>query len=171
AASRDEAKARQLAMSDAEIKALLYSQDAARFLLLYNPEKARNYPAPKKFMDGAVFVKQQPLEQLASGQYNKVPIILGTNRDKRRIFMYRDRRGGDVIKNDPDEYVRATKYVSDVRKLVGVDNLARVMSPVQPGSVYAYRFDWDEQATTPDGVNLAVAVGAAHSTEMAFVFG
>src|SRR5690606_34960593 len=52
AEDRTAAKALQLTMSDAEVRDLLYQQDAAAFLQLYKPEQARNYPAPKKFRDG-----------------------------------------------------------------------------------------------------------------------
>lgn len=170
AADRDAAKTLQLAMSDEEIRELLYGQDAAEFLQLFNPEQARNYPAPKKFRDGHVFVDTPPLEQLANGDYNQVPIILGTNRDERRIYMYQDPRWQPLLRSDPEEYVRVAKYPSDLWKLTGVDQLARIMSDVQQEPVFAYRFDWDEQATW-QGVDLSVAIGAAHSVEMAFVFG
>ncbi len=169
AADRDEAKTLQEAMSDAEVRTRLYAQPAPDFLRLYNPEGSRNYPAPKKFRDGAVFLEQDPIEQLASGNYNRVPIILGTNRDERRIYMYG--QWADVIRSDPDEYVRVSKYPSHRVKLRGVDDLARIMSPAQAPPVFAYRFDWDEQATTADGLDMSIAIGAAHSTEMAFVFG
>jgi para-nitrobenzyl esterase len=169
APNRDAAKALQQSMSDADIKTLLYAENAAEFLRLFNPEGARNYPAPKKFMDGTVIVDEPPLEQLSSRQYNQVPIILGTNRHERRIYMYREWEG--VIRHDPDEYVRVSRYPSDIRKLRGVDELARILSSAQDGGVFAYRFDWDEQGTTPDGLDLSLAIGAAHSTEMAFVFG
>ena len=169
ATDREEAKTIQESMSEEEIRTLLYSEPAPDFLRLYNPEGSRNYPAPKKFRDGTVFVDRDPMEQLASGEYNQVPIILGTNRDERRIYMYR--AWADVIRNDPDEYVRVSKYPSDRVKIRGVDGLARVMAPAQDAPVFAYRFDWDEQATTPDGLDLSIAIGAAHSTEMAFVFG
>ena len=169
AADRREAKALQEEMSEAEIRTLLHAEPAPAFLRLYNPEGSRNYPAPKKFMDGTVFVERDPHEQLASGDYNQVPIILGTNRDERRIYMYG--QWADVIRSDPDEYVRVSRYPSHRVKLRGVDDLARTMAPAQSEPVYAYRFDWDEQATTADGLDMAIAIGAAHSTEMAFVFG
>ena len=169
AADRESAKAYQQNMSDAEIRELLYTQEAASFLRLYNPQAARNYPAPKKFTDGAVFVEQAPLDQLAAGDYNKVPIILGTNRDERRIYLYG--AWADTIREDPDEYVRFAHYPSVQWKWRGVDNLARRMAPVQDAPVFAFRFDWDEQQTREDGFDMAVAIGAAHSTEMAFVFG
>ncbi|MEX1032088.1 MAG: carboxylesterase family protein [Cellvibrionaceae bacterium] len=170
AANREEAIGLQQTMSDAAIRELLYSQPAADFLKLYNPTGARNYPAPKKFRDGTVFVETPPMEQLAAGDYNQVPIILGTNRDERRIYMYRDPQWVPVLKEDPDEYIRVAKYPSDAWKLRGVDDLARIMQPVQGDNVYAYRFDWDEEATY-EGIDLAVGIGAGHSVEMAFVFG
>lgn len=171
AADREQARELQLSMSPEEIRALLYSQKAADFLRLYNPGGSRNYPAPKKFRDGVVFVDQDPLAQLASGEYYQVPMILGTNRDERRIYMYQDPHWAAVIRENPDEYVRSARYVSDRQKLTGVDQLARLMSEAQAAGVFAYRFDWDEQRVTPDGIDMAIAMGAAHSTEMAFVFG
>jgi para-nitrobenzyl esterase len=169
ASDRDEAKALQQRMGNEDIRALLYAQSAPEFLRLYNPEGSRNYPAPKKFRDGTVFVEQDPLEQLASGAYNQVPIILGSNRDERRIYMYG--QWADVIRSDPDEYVRVSRYPSYSVRLRAVDGLARLMAPAQDAPVFAYRFDWDEQRTTDDGLDMSVAIGAAHSTEMAFVFG
>lgn len=169
AADRTSAVALQDSMSDSAIRELLYAQDAASFLKLYNPEGARNYPAPKKFADGTVFIKQDPLEQLASGNYNQVPIILGTNRDERRIYLYGAWIG--AIRNDPEEYIRFAHYPSVQWKWRGVDELARRMAPAQDAPVYAFRFDWDEQRTSDNGLDMAIAIGAAHSTEMAFVFG
>src|SRR5690606_3463068 len=156
-------------MSDEEIRELLLGQDAAAFLQLYNPEASRNYPAPKKFSDGTVFIEQDPLEQLSSGNYNQVPIMLGTNRDERRIYLY----GAmiDTIRSDPEEYIRFAHYPSVQWKYRGVDELARRMAPAQDAPVYAFRFDWDEQRVSDSGLDMAIAIGAAHSTEMAFVFG
>ncbi|MES3008924.1 MAG: carboxylesterase family protein [Pseudomonadota bacterium] len=168
APDRAAAKTLQTSMSNEAIRELLYAQDAAAFLKLYNPNAARNYPAPKKFTDGVVFVEGDPFEQLSSGNYNQVPIILGTNRDERRIYMYG--AWADTIRDDPAEYIRAAHYPSVMWKWRGVDELARRMSPHQPDNVFAFRFDWDEQQTTAAGVNMAIAIGAAHSTEMAFIF-
>lgn len=169
AEDRDGARDLQESMSESEIRELLHDQEATEFLRLYNPEGSRNYPAPKKFTDGTVFVEQDPLEQLASGDYNQVPIILGTNRDERRIYLYG--AWGDVIRDDPQEYIRFAHYPSVQWKWRGVDDLARRMAPVQDAPVYAFRFDWDDQVVRDDGLDMGIAIGAAHSTEMAFVFG
>ncbi|MDX1492104.1 MAG: carboxylesterase family protein [Pseudohongiellaceae bacterium] len=116
-----------------------------------------------------MFIEQDPLEQLAAGNYNQVAIILGTNRDERRIYLYAGMV--DVIRNDPDEFVRVAHYSSIQWKWRGVDELARIMSAAQSQPVYAYRFDWDEQRTNEPGLDMSIAIGASHSTEMAFIFG
>src|SRR5690606_36546881 len=156
AADRSSAKALQDSMSNHEIRDLLLAQDAASFLQLYNPEAARNYPAPKKFTDGTVFIEQDPLEQLSSGNYNQVPIMLGTNRDERRIYLY----GAmiDTIRSDPEEYIRFAQYPSVQWKYRGVDELARRMAPAQDAPVYAFRFDWDEQRVSDSGLDMAIAI-------------
>ena len=170
AKDRNEAKVIQLAMSAAEIKALLYDQDYVSFLRLYNPKGERNYPSPKMFEDGVVQPGMPAIEAFASGKYNQVPVILGTNRDERRIYMYNDPRWQTVYKTDPQAYIRYAKYSSDAWKLRGVDSVARTIQPVQGNTVYAFRFDWDEEAVV-NGIDLGVTIGAGHTTEIPFVFG
>ncbi len=170
ATDRAEAKAFQDSLSNAEVRELLYAESAASLLKLYNPDGARNYASPKKTMDGTVLKTTPPMELLASGDYHQVPMIFGTNRDERRIYMYREPKWQAVLQADPAEYIRVAKYQSDLWKLRAVDGIARATVPVQGDNVYTYRFDWDEQATFR-GVDLSVAIGAAHATEMAFIFG
>ena len=108
-------------------------------------------------------------EALEAGEFNRVPLILGTNRDERRIYMYRLPRWQEVLRKSPDDYTKYANYPSLQWKYTGVDSLARAMSPHQP-AIYAYRFDWDESGRIGD-LDLSVAIGASHSTEIAFVFG
>ncbi|HMN45581.1 MAG TPA: carboxylesterase family protein [Povalibacter sp.] len=169
ATDRAAAKKLQTTMTDAQIAELLHAQSVAGFLKLYNPEGARNYPSTQKIADGTVYPTRPVIELFASGDYNRVPVILGTNRDERRIYMYRLPRWQEVLKKSPDDYVKFANYPSLQWKYTGVDSLARAMSPIEP-AVFAYRFDWDEGGKLGD-IDLSVAVGAAHSTEIAFVFG
>lgn len=164
------AKKLQLQMSDQEISTLLHAQSPTAFLKLYNPEGARNYPSTQKIADDTVFQTRDSKELFASGDYNRVPVILGTNRDERRIYMYRVPRWQEVLGKSPGDYTKFASYPSLQWKYTGVDSLARAMSPNQAGDVYAYRFDWDEGGKLGN-IDLGVAVGAAHSTEIAFVFG
>lgn len=170
ASDRNAAKDLQASMTKNELKDLLYAETPASLMKIYNPNGARNYPAPKKTMDGTVLLKEAPMDSLANGNYHQVPLLFGTNRDERRIYMYRDPKWIETVQNDPAEYIRAAKYDSDAWKLRGVDNIARATVPVQSEPFFAYRYDWDEQATY-NGVDLSVAIGAAHATEMALVFG
>jgi para-nitrobenzyl esterase len=62
------------------------------------------------------------------------------------------------------------RYSSDAWKARGVDSIADAMSRAQGETVYAYRFDWDEEPSIM-GFDLSKALGAAHGLEIAFVFG
>jgi para-nitrobenzyl esterase len=99
-----------------------------------------------------------------------VPVITGTNRDERRLYLYRDPRFARVLASTPGDYVRYAHYSSLAWKLFAVDEVARAMSQAGHRAVYTYRFDWDEQGVI-DGVDLSLALGAAHSVEIPFVFG
>lgn len=170
AKDRDEAKALQDAMSDEDVNTLLYAQDVAGFLKLYNPSGERNYPSPKMFQDGLVQPDMAALDAFAAGKYNQVPLIIGTNRDERRIYMYSDPKWQAIYKTDPEMYVRNAKYSTDAWKLRGVDSIARILSNVQGNTVFAFRFDWDEEAVVGDN-DFGVLIGAGHTTEIPFVFG
>ncbi len=50
-----------------------------------------------------------------------------------------------------------------------VDELAPVLRGVQGDSVFAYRFDWDEEPSMM-GADLSKLIGAAHLLEVPFVF-
>ncbi len=169
AADRAAAKKLQMEMTDAQISELLHAQSATEFLKLYNPGGARNYPSTQKIADGTVFPTRNVRAALEAGEFNRVPLILGTNRDERRIYMYRLPRWQEVLRKSPDDYTKYANYPSLQWKYTGVDSLARAMSPHQP-AIYAYRFDWDESGRIGD-LDLSVAIGASHSTEIAFVFG
>jgi para-nitrobenzyl esterase len=104
-----------------------------------------------------------------------VPVIVGTNRDEFKFFMSRDPAFVNVwfgvlprIRN-VDEYNRTAGYISDFWKVVGADWPASLMRRAQGPSVYAYRFDWDEEPRKW-GTDLSVLLGAAHALEIPFVF-
>jgi para-nitrobenzyl esterase len=64
---------------------------------------------------------------------------------------------------DETSYLRRSiwrRLVADRR----CDSIATVLSKSQPGPVFAYRFDWDEESSVM-GYDLATALGAAHGLE------
>jgi para-nitrobenzyl esterase len=110
------------------------------------------------------------------GAYNDVPAILGTNRDENKLFML----GGseDVARigrvplwlKDERRYDVMAHYQSLAWKARGVDEPAAAMRASQGPSVFAYRFDWDEEPKLL-WLDFAKLLGAAHGLEIPFVFG
>jgi para-nitrobenzyl esterase len=134
------------------------------------------FDMPRLFRDGAVIPRQAPHDRFAAGAYHRVPVILGSNRDEQKLFMSAEpehvRRilGFYPHLRDPERYQIISDYMSRAWKANSVDELARRMRPVQGPTVFAYRFDWDEEPTLLLA-DLSVLVGAAHLFEVPFVFG
>ncbi len=134
------------------------------------------YPMPKPFRDGVVLPSEEPALAIARGDWNRVPVILGSNRDETRLFSLMDRRytrfwfGVLPRLKDATRFERDTAYGSKLWKASAVDELARAMRSSGESRVFAYRFDWDELAT-PAGTDLPQLLGAAHGLDLGFVFG
>ena len=179
AADQPAARRMAQAMSSNDIRKLLRSADATELLSLYREGEAGSlgmFRFPAIIADGAILPDAPPEQIFAAASYNPVPTMLGTNRDETKLFMalspqWVERRFWLFPRiKDPRAYERAARYSSDRWKESGVDSLARLLSAAQGDSVYAYRFDWDEEATV-FGYDLSQAMGAAHGLEIAFVFG
>jgi para-nitrobenzyl esterase len=176
AQGRAGARAALAAMPPAEVAAYLRGQPAARLFAAY-PAGEERYDPPRLFLDGDV-LPAEPLHRVIGrpGAHPAVPILLGSNRDEQKLFAFVDpvqvRRWFGLIPRakDPVSYQRDTAYRSRVWKVTGVDDLARALAETQPGQVFAYRFDWDEEPSVL-GSDLGALVGAAHGLEIPFVFG
>ncbi len=169
-------------MSLPEIGAYLRSKTAEEFLETYSEGPTVGMiRIPNNFLDGTVL----PLDiykAFKSGKYNKVPVILGTNKEEVKLFLRLDKtfmpwtRDGSLF-SDPKKgelYTLAAKYQSDGWKVMGVDNIARILrSNAGQPDVYAYQFLWgagglkDSVIRAPFGLLL----GACHAMEIDFVFG
>jgi para-nitrobenzyl esterase len=128
---------------------------------------------PTVLRDGTVIFSEPPLERFARGDYNQVPIILGTNRDEIKLFqaqnpelVARDGSGRPQIK-DHALYALLAEYRSDAWRAGTIHAIAPLLAKAQRDSVYVYRFDWDEQ---PHATGLDELIGAAHAMELDFVF-
>ena len=71
---------------------------------------------------------------------------------------------------DPARYQRIASYRSRVWKATGADLPAAALVRDQPGQVFEYRFDWDEEPRIL-WADLGELLGAAHALEIPFVFG
>lgn len=133
------------------------------------------YPIPNMLRDGVVLPLEEPLDLLAQGRFNRVPVIMGTNRDEVKSLMVRNpdytRLRFGVLPQPEDQalYDRVTGYGSAMWKAVGADEPAAAMTAAGHRDVFVYRFDWDD---IPSNwlLDFKALLGAGHSFEMPFVF-
>ncbi len=149
---------------------------AATLLRAYDSGGLGMYDAPQVFADGSVLPAEDTLAAIRAGRYNAVPVLLGTNRDENKLFAFLNPKyvrrlfGVLPIVRDEKAYFRDTDYATRGWKISGVDEPARALAAVQPGRVFAYRWDWNEQPSVL-WADIGELVGAAHGLEIPFVFG
>jgi len=176
AADRSAAKAKLAAMSDAEVAAYLRGKAASELLAAYTPGSGGMIRMPLVFADGTVLPDGRLEERFASEDgWNRVPVMVGTNRDEFRLFLYPDptriRRVLWIIPRFVNErtYLATADARSRMWKATGADGPAAALRRSQP-KVFVYRFDWDEEPTVL-GADLSKMLGACHGFEIPFVFG
>jgi para-nitrobenzyl esterase len=110
------------------------------------------------------------------GAHADVPVMVGTNRDENKLFMFNDpalvRRWFGIVPRlrDAAAYQVDAEYMARMWKATGADEPAAALSASQHAPVFVYRFDWDEEPTIL-GADLPMMLGAAHAIEVPFVFG
>jgi para-nitrobenzyl esterase len=177
AANRDAAKAQLAAMHADEIAAYLRGKSSADLMGVYTPAPGLGMlDLPKAFRDGSVLPANDPLQHLARADgHNRVPVMLGTNHDENKLFMFADpqwvRRYFWIVPRLRDErmYTITAEYLADMWKAIGADTPADALREAQP-KVFVYRFDWHAEPTLL-GSDLGSMLGAAHGFEIPFVFG
>jgi len=143
------------------------------------------------FQDGTV-IHQDGWKSFISGDYNKVPLIVGANKDEVKLFMPfilsgdKDHGFYDLAMDfDPDNpmdlsqvcdylnmsllwiplYDPISALASGIFEFLCVDMTASILSLHQE-NIYAYEFVWDDEPEPFDFLN-----GACHAVEIPFVFG
>ena len=169
-------------MTAADIAKYLKSKSAQDLLEMYPEGKlAGMIRIPSSFTDGTV-LPADFYGALKAGKYNKVPAMLGTNKEEAKVFLMSDPRFTPWIKDfsifkDPvkaELYDLAAQYQSDGWKVMAVDNLARTLrSHADQPMIYAYQFLWGaggmKKSVIPFPYNQLI--GSCHALEIDFVFG
>jgi para-nitrobenzyl esterase len=145
-------------------------------LSLVTPGTAQIYLGPNPIRDGVV-LPQAPVEEVfRSGQWNRVPVIIGTNRDEVTTFLAEKPEharllfGKIPVLRDRRRYRKEVSYQARLWRVAGVDSIADAMLEGAHKDVWTYRFDWDEAPRIPV-VRPDILLGAAHGMEMSFAFG
>lgn len=160
------------AADDAE---LLRSLSPAQLLGAHRPGSVGIYLTPRPVHDGVVLPAQPLLEVFASGQFNRVPVILGSNRDEYRTFLAdkpehsRLLFGQVPLLRDREAYLAESSFMSAAWRAAHVDAPADAMLAAGHTEVWTYRFDWDEAPAIPF-IRPDLLLGACHAVEMAFAF-
>jgi para-nitrobenzyl esterase len=170
------------AMSAQDVEAYLRSKKPQDFLEMYPEGKAAGMiQFPTAFGDGKVL----PIDfyaALDSGNYNKVPMILGTNKEESKLFLrtYPPFAGwfqDQSLFKDPAKmelYDLTAKYQSDGWKVMAVDQPARMMrdNEGQP-FIFTYQFLWGAGGAKGNvqAPPRNIILGACHAMEIDFVFG
>jgi para-nitrobenzyl esterase len=175
---RAAAKSRAAAMAPAEMARYLRAKTAPELLAA---AAAGNFAGmldmPVVFRDGTVLPRENLFDVLGqSGRYNEVPIVLGTNRDENKLFLFTNpwfvRRWFGIfpVVRDPKAYELDAEYGAKMWKAGGADEVAMRLRRVPGQRVWVYRFDWDEEPKIL-GTDLGKLLGASHAFEIPFEFG
>jgi para-nitrobenzyl esterase len=164
-------------MPSAELAGLLRSASPAELITAYSKEPDESLPAvPNLISDGIVLPLEHPLEALGKREARAdVPVMLGTNRDENKTFLFGNaahvRRLTPLYMRllDAPRYHALADAMSRSWKVGGADAPAGALAD-SGGTVFVYRFDWDEQPSVL-GANLSEMIGAGHGIEIPFVFG
>ncbi|MBI5716081.1 MAG: carboxylesterase family protein [Burkholderiales bacterium] len=158
-----------------EVAAFLRSLTPAQLLAPYAPGSVGIYLAPRPTRDGVVLPLAPLAEVFASGPWNRMPVILGSNRDEVRTFLadkpeHSRLLGGKLpLLHDRPAYLAESRYQSRAWRALHVDAMADAMLAGGHRDLWTYRFDWDEAPAIPF-VRPDLLLGAAHAMEMPFAF-
>lgn len=172
----------RLTMSNAQISAVLRSATAAQ-IMKFTPSPV----VPGHFTDGTV-IRSGGLVDLVAGNYNDVPLMIGSTRDEGSYFAYLFGMGkptpqqywqlanyaapgsvtfNDLIKPEFQAIYAPTHQTISAALDLTIDNVIRLLRLTSgPEKIYRYNFDWDD---TP--APWKSTFGAFHGIDIALLFG
>lgn len=133
------------------------------------------YLGPRPIRDGTVLPLAPLHELFADGHWNRMPVLIGSNRDEYRTFLAGKPEhcwmlaGKLPILRDRKAYLVESGLLSRAWRAHHIDRPADAMLDGGHADVWSYRFDWDEAPALP-WIRPDLLLGAAHAMEMPFVF-
>jgi para-nitrobenzyl esterase len=146
-----------------------------QLLRVLKPGSVGIHLSPRPMRDGVVLPREPLPEVFRHGSWNRVPVILGSNRDEYRTFLadkpehVRLLFGKLPLLRNRADYVTESGFQSQAWRTLHVEEPADAMLAGGHREVWTYRFDWDEAPAVPF-VRPDILLGAAHGMEMAFAF-
>lgn len=181
AIDRAAAKQQLQAMGPSKTAEYLRSKSAGDLIRAYlqvsGGRSLRMLDMPLVIPDGAVQPRKKWIEVFAQADgWNRVPVMVGTNRDEAKLFMFFDQKftwklfGLLPRMRDEANYESNAETMSRLWKAWVIDDVAEAMRSSGATEVYAYRFDW---AKLPRvfGTDLSKMLGATHGMEIQFAHG
>jgi para-nitrobenzyl esterase len=165
-------------MAPGAFLAYLRAQPApALFAALQSIDMSGQNRVASTIRDGIV-IQDADLEQLWSdpSRINDVPMMFGTTFEENKLYQLVDERftqtwfGFYRVVRDEPYYDAYAQQIAASRKLMGVDRPLTLLNAAGKSNLYAYRFDWDEQATILS-MDFGQIMGAAHVVDVDFVHG
>jgi para-nitrobenzyl esterase len=158
-----------------ELAAWLRSLAPEELLRVFKPGSVGICLSPRPVRDGVVLPRDPLPEVFRRGAWNRVPVIMGSNRDEYRTFLadkpehVRLLFGKLPLLRNRAEYITESNFYSQVWRSLHVEEPADAMLAGGHAEVWTYRFDWDEAPAVPL-IRPDILLGAAHGMEMAFAF-
>ncbi len=138
---------------------------------------------PTIIADGVVIPEIGVLRALADPNYAKhIPVLAGTTRDEvslwlglNHYYLNVTRSFGDFLPpklriKEPEKFRFWVRVRSQGWKLAAVDEPFKALNHAGYKDLFAYRYDWDEQADN-NFVPFSEILGASHASELAFIMG
>jgi para-nitrobenzyl esterase len=164
-----------LAAPPDDLAAWLRSLSPAQLLAVHQPGSEGIYLTPRPIRDGVVLPLAPLPELFAQGDWNRVPVLMGSNRDEFRTFLAGKPEhcrmiGGKLpVLRDRAAYRYESGMMSRAWRAHHIDRPADAMLQGGHEDLWTYRFDWDEAPAIPF-IRPDLLLGAAHAMEQAFVF-
>lgn len=164
-----------LATPPSNLAAWLRDRSPAELLAVQVPGSEGIYLAPRPIRDGVVLPLAPLPELFSQGTWNRVPVLLGGNRDEFRTFLAGKPEhcrliGGKIpVLKDRAAYRFESDMLSRGWRAHHIDRPADAMLAGGHADLWTYRFDWDEAPAIPF-IRPDILLGAAHAMEMPFVF-